>query len=128
MEKKVLTFAMVMGMGVSAFAQEVVTDSIATDSAAVNSIVAFYEPTDTTVCDSTVAFYEPTDTTVCDSTVAFYEPTDTTTCDSIKTCPSKAEFAQTGSKEYDGAAYSKASAKEDENTIVAVLKRENEMA
>lgn len=126
MEKKVLAFAMVMGMGVSAFAQEVVTDSVAVDTVAVDSALAFVELSDSVVNDSALAFYEPTDTIVADSTIALYEPADSTVTDSTKTCVPNVELAQTGGK-YNGVSYYEAIAVKDD-TLAAILKKENEMA
>lgn len=111
MEKKVLAFAMVMSMGVSAFAQEIVTDSTATDSVSVE-----------------MAFYEPADTVVADSTLALYEPTDSTATDSTKTCGAKTELARVDIKKCNGAVYDKAVAARKAGMFAAILKREYEMA
>lgn len=128
MEKKVFAFAMVMGMGVSAFAQEVKTDSTAVDTVAVEKTVAAVEVADSVINDSTVAFYLPADSTVNDSTMAMYEPTDSTVTDSTKTCVEKAELASVSMKKYAGAAYSKAVATDDDDAKVAIMRKENELA
>lgn len=128
MEKKVFAFAMVMGMGVSAFAQEVKTDSTAVDTVAVENTVAAVEVADSVINDSTVAFYLPTDSTVNDSTMAMYEPTDSTGTDSTKTCVEKAELASVNMKKYAGAAYGKAVVTDDDDAKVAIMRKENELA
>ena len=128
MEKKVFAFAMVMGMGVSAFAQEVKTDSTAVDTVAVENTVAAVEVADSVINDSTVAFYLPTDSTVNDSTMAMYEPTDWTVTDSTKTCVEKAELASVNMKKYAGAAYGKAVVTDDDDAKVAIMRKENELA
>lgn len=128
MEKKVFAFAMVMGMGVSAFAQEVKTDSTAVDTVAVENTVAAVEVADSVINDSTVAFYLPTDSTVNDSTMAMYEPTDSTVTDSTKTCVEKAELASVNMKKYAGAAYGKAVVTDDDDAKVAIMRKENELA
>ena len=128
MEKKVFAFAMVMGMGVSAFAQEVNTDSTAVDTVAVENTVAAVEVADSVINDSTVAFYLPTDSTVNDSTMAMYEPTDSTVTDSTKTCVEKAELASVNMKKYAGAAYGKAVVTDDDDAKVAIMRKENELA
>ena len=128
MEKKVFAFAMVMGMGVSAFAQEVKTDSTAVDTVAVENTVAAVEVADSVINDSTVAFYLPTDSTVNDSTMAMYEPTDSTVTDSTKTCVEKAELASVNMKKYAGAAYGKAVVTDYDDAKVAIMRKENELA
>lgn len=128
MEKKVFAFAMVMGMGVSAFAQEVKTDSTAVDTVAVEKTVAAVEVADSVINDSTVAFYLPTDSTVNDSTMVMYEPTDSTVTDSTKTCVEKAELASVNIKKYAGAAYGKAVVTDDDDAKVAIMRKENELA
>lgn len=128
MEKKVFAFAMVMGMGVSAFAQEVKNDSTAVDTVTVEKTVAAVEVADSVINDSTVAFYLPTDSTVNDSTMAMYEPTDSTVTDSTKTCVEKAELASVSMKKYAGAAYGKAVATDDDDAKVAIMRKENELA
>ncbi len=128
MEKKVFAFAMVMGMGVSAFAQEVKTDSTAVDTVAVENTVAAVEVADSVINDSTVAFYLPTVSTVNDSTMAMYEPTDSTVTDSTKTCVEKAELASVNMKKYAGAAYGKAVVTDDDDAKVAIMRKENELA
>ena len=128
MEKNVFAFAMVMGMGVSAFAQEVKTDSTAVDTVAVENTVAAVEVADSVINDSTVAFYLPTDSTVNDSTMAMYEPTDSTGTDSTKTCVEKAELASVNMKKYAGAAYGKAVVTDDDDAKVAIMRKENELA
>lgn len=128
MEKKVFAFAMVMGMGVSAFAQEVKTDSTAVDTVAVENTVAAVEVADSVINDSTVAFYLPTDSTVNDSTMAMYLPTDSTVTDSTKTCVEKAELASVNMKKYAGAAYGKAVVTDDDDAKVAIMRKENELA
>lgn len=128
MEKKVFAFAMVMGMSVSAFAQEVKTDSTAVDTVAVEKAVAAVEVADSVINDSTVAFYLPTDSTVNDSTMAMYEPTDSTVTDSTKTCVEKAELASVNMKKYAGAAYGKAVVTDDDDAKVAIMRKENELA
>ena len=128
MEKKVFAFAMVMGMGVSAFAQEVKTDSTAVDTVAVENTVAAVEVADSVINDSTVAFYLPTDSTVNDSTMAMYEPTASTVTDSTKTCVEKAELASVNMKKYAGAAYGKAVVTDDDDAKVAIMRKENELA